>query len=50
MDYGYSPIQDINSLQRIIEPIKKIKPQYGKRILKQNIKNNKEKIIRKNKN
>ena len=46
MDYGYSPIQDINIIQRIIEPIKKIKPIYGKRILKDDIKN--KKMIRKN--
>jgi hypothetical protein len=39
MDYAYSPIQDINNIQRIVEPFKIIKPLYGKRILKTNIKN-----------
>jgi hypothetical protein len=39
MDYPYSPIQDTNNIQRIIEPVKVIKPIYGKRILKSDIKN-----------
>lgn len=38
MDYAYSPIQNINNTQRIVEPIKLITPQYGKRILKSDIK------------
>jgi hypothetical protein len=37
MDYAYSPIQHINNIQRIINPIKIIKPSYGKRIIKLNI-------------
>lgn len=44
MDYAYSPIQDINTYQRINKP-KKIKPQLkGKRIIKSE--SNNEKIIR----
>jgi hypothetical protein len=39
MDYPYSPIQDTNNIQRIIEPSKVIKPIRGKRILKFDIKN-----------
>ena len=46
MDYAYSPIQTINNIQRISEPIKLIKPFHGKRILKSD--NNKNiKILRK---
>jgi hypothetical protein len=37
MDYAYSPIQNINNIQRIIEPRKIIKPLYGKRIIKLNM-------------
>jgi hypothetical protein len=44
MDYAYSPIQNINNIQRIIKPNKIIKPSYGKRIIKLNI--NDEKILR----
>ena len=38
MDYGYSPIQNINIIPRIIEPKKEIRIIYGKRMLKTNTK------------
>ena len=41
MDYEYSPVENINIIQRILKPIKKIKPLNGKRILKYDIKNDK---------
>ncbi len=41
MDYPYSPIQEINNTQRIIKPIKEIKPSYGKRMIKSDNHNNK---------
>ncbi len=44
MDYAYSTIKHINNIQRIIEPIKIVKPYYGKRIIKLNI--NDTKILR----
>lgn len=44
MDYAYSPIQNINNIQRIIEPKKTFKPFYGKRIIKLNM--NDTKILR----
>jgi len=45
MDYAYSPIQNNNNIQRIIEPMKIIKSYYGKRIIKLNT-NNDTKILR----
>lgn len=48
MDYAYSPIQNINNIQRIIEPTKIVKPFHGKRIIKLNI--NDTKILRIKKN
>lgn len=41
MDYPYSPIHEINNIQRIIKPIKEIKPSYGKRTIKSDNDNNK---------
>ena len=38
MDYAYSPIQTINKHQRIKEPIKIVKPFFGKRIIKSDYK------------
>jgi hypothetical protein len=48
MDYAYSPIQNINNIQRILKPNKIIKPYYGKRIINFNI--NDKKILRIKKN
>ena len=44
IDIAYSPIQNINNIQRIIKPIKNIKPSYGKRTIKSD--NNNNKILR----
>ena len=41
MDYGYSPIQHTNNVQRIIKPIKVIKPLCGKRLIKYDVTNKK---------
>ena len=45
MDYPYSPIQDINNIQRISTPIKNIKSLYGKRTIKLD-NDNKNKLLR----
>jgi len=47
IDIAYSPIYSINNIQRIIKPIKSIKPIYGKRTIKHE--NDYNKIIRINK-
>lgn len=44
MDYAYSPIENINFVQRLTKPLNKIITIYGKRTIK--IDNNNFKIIR----
>ena len=41
MDYAFSPVQNINMHQRIVELKKIIKPLKGKRIIKSNYNDNK---------